>query len=136
MAALNSADGSGPAACFGWSDGTKYQCLARYGNAGTGSFIFNFSDAQTLLGVTAGPFNATSVWGGIFWVGLRNDGTNLFYEFSNDGVNFITINEELLSTDYLSAATDVFVGLYANASSNAALSFYVYDVNGLTRAFA
>lgn len=128
-------DSSGPYADFGWSDGTKYQVLGIAGQLSGGSDVFNYTTANTLSGVQSGPFVRTSNWGGVYWIGLHNDGTNLVYEWSNDGVNFITVKSNAISGNFISAATNIFVGIGAAATTPAAMAIHTYDVNGLTRAF-
>lgn len=128
-------DGSGPYADFGWSDGTKYQVMGVPGQFSGAPFIFNYTNANTLSGTQSGPFVRTSNWGGVYWVGLRNDGTNLIYEWSNDGVNFIATHSNPISGNFIAAATNIFVGIGAAASSPAAMAIFVYDIHGLTRAF-
>lgn len=136
LVAFTSKDGSGPVIAWGFCDGTKYQVGARYGNSGTGPFVFNYTSSTVLSGTAQGPGTTNiGTWTGIYWVGIRNDGTTLFYEWSQDGVNFITVFSAAIAGNFTANQNINFIGMIANASSPAAVAIYVYDQNGLTRSF-
>ncbi|HWV47801.1 MAG TPA: hypothetical protein VN039_17545, partial [Nitrospira sp.] len=87
-------------------------------------------------------FNSTPItWGWSmnsagFWLGLRDDGTNVYYEYSSDGANFVTIYSEPKSSGYLSSYSNVaLVTNLSNATSShmTNTTLFIWDVNGLSR---
>jgi hypothetical protein len=87
-------------------------------------------------------FNATPVtwlWSMTtsgFWLGLRDDGTNVYYEFSADGANYITIYQEAKASGFLSSyAINALIANLSNATSSRVLNMtvFVWDINGLSR---
>jgi hypothetical protein len=89
-------------------------------------------------------FSATPVtWGwsmnsGGFWLGIRDDGTNVYYEYSGDGANFTTIYSEVKSSGFLAGAYGhiaYIINPNTGGSANTINStLFVWDTNGLSRA--
>ena len=69
------------------------------------------------------------------WFGIRNDGTNIHYEMSPDGVNFISLAQESLGSAYLANYTNTIWGFQTNNINPMTLTLRCYDPNGLTRTF-
>jgi hypothetical protein len=69
------------------------------------------------------------------WFGMRDDGTNVYYEISRDSVNFITLHSEIKSEGFLSNYNSVFWGQSIGSSSGSQVTLRCYDPNGLTRSF-
>lgn len=120
--------------CFvaGFSDGTKYavMLLKEDGNFWVYGFSNSSSPASALLANTVQSPPRE------MWFGLRNDGTNIFYEISADGVNFQTVYTETISGGYLAGSyTDITWGHIPFSSGPQAVTLRCYDVAGLTRSF-
>ena len=124
---------------FGWTDGIKFDICSQQGGE---TFCHPlFSDANTR--VSAGDnVCALPMMQGALWLGLRDDGSNIYFEFSLDGANYTTIVTSTKAAGYLSTNgyTSIFFGLfngnytYPTPSGNAlSASFLAYDENGLTR---
>jgi hypothetical protein len=125
------------ALCWGFSDGTKYQVLYCEANGGANIYLVNFSNSTTEVNATPITNVNPLQYGSVIWLGLRSDGTNIYFEYSSDGVNFITIYSTLISTNYITTIADVFIGISPqSATSASALSIQCFDPNGLNRAFA
>jgi|GEM_PF-2315637 len=75
---------------------------------------------------------------GGFWLGLRDDGTNVYYEFSGDGANFATLYTEAKASGFLAGAygNNAFVinPNTGGASNTINSTLFVWDPNGLGRA--
>jgi len=70
------------------------------------------------------------------WFGLRNDGTNIHYEISGDGVNFMTVYTETVSGGALAGSYNHVVWGHIPFSAGAQMvTLRCYDVAGLTRTF-
>ncbi len=129
----------GPA--FGWTDGTKFQTV---GQVGTETWsISQFSNFSTRASYTDNlrnlPISGLSAG---CWFGLRDDGTNVWFEISADGAYYQPITSVVKSSGYLGASgyTNIFFGLFNfnetfNPGTNYPLSasFLAYDTNGLSR---
>lgn len=86
---------------FGFSDGTKYETVA-LGAGGTEVDTWTTSTARaSATGITGG---STIILGNGFWLGMRDDGTNVHWEVSADGVNFGTVRRIAKSSGYLGQA--------------------------------
>ena len=74
-------------------------------------------------------------WPELAWFGLRNDGANIHYEMSSDGVNFVSLAQESLGSAFLVNYTNIIWGFQTNNTNPISLTLRCYDPNGLTRAF-
>lgn len=123
---------------FGFSDGTKYECVTLFPNGGE---VDTWSNSTTRVGATAITGMYSHMINTGFWVGIRDDGTNAIYEISADGVNFSTIHRVAKASGYLGSSgyTNVFVGYmpYLSGGTNYEMSLTVreWDENGLNRRF-
>lgn len=141
---------TGPIANFiavqwGWTDGTKFSNAAFVANSSSSGGVeftadtWTSSTSRASAGQISGspPASITPAGLGVFWVGLRDDGTNVYYELSNDGVNFWTLLSTSKSSGYLGSSgyTNVFIGLNVQEAFAQTLAIRCYDPNGLTRAF-
>lgn len=101
----------------------------------TGINIQNYSNPTSFSGQ---PFAFTDISTNLTWIGLRDDGTNIFFERSSDGVNFATIYTTSKSSGFLGSSgyNEICFGLFDNdGNTNPILTIRVYDENGLTRTF-
>lgn len=127
---------------FGWSDGTKLHTVS---NPASGSleemkWTNSTTRASTVALGTRRPewFQATG-----HWYAIRNNGTNIYFETSEDGVNFSTYLVVALAGSFLGAGgyTNAFCGLYSEANTASgvdyphSVSIFEWDNNGLTRVF-
>lgn len=124
---------------FGWTDGTKFETMTIVNsfNVVTHSQWSNSASRATdtsVWTIFASPYGMT--YGGL-WIGLRDDGTNVHYELSQDGVNFITIFTVTKSSGYLGSSgySHIFFGVVPDNAAPQFLSIRCYDPAGLTRAF-
>lgn len=117
----------------GWSDGTKIEALwvRDYAN----DFHWYVYDWTTYLATDASlTSGALSTGSTNIWIGLRNDGTDVYFEISSDGVNFMTLGTVTISTSYLADYSKIFWGHVCGAQE-AQMTLRCYDVNGLTATF-
>jgi hypothetical protein len=105
---------------LGWSDGTKVHCIysttsnitvQRYSNVNTGSTI------------DAAVGNSANLR--MQWYKIRDDGTNVTFYYSNDGVNFISAYTIAKSSGYLGSSgySHIFAGPAGGAGDTAVLSW-------------
>lgn len=80
---------------------------------------------------------STNEIGGNFWYGIHDDGTNVSFEISQDGVNFVALYTVAKASGYLGSGgySNVFFGVRQNDGCNSLLTVRCYDTAGLTRAF-
>lgn len=99
--------------CF--SDGTKIQIW--YVGGGGALQAVKFTSATAFSGV--GPVNTTVLGqaGLPTWLGLTDDGTDLHFLLSVDGVNWITYGSEARGTFFTTAPSHV--GFFANVDGSA-----------------
>ena len=106
-------------ATFGWYDGSsKAQCfrLLYNSNAAIGLLVTRFNGLDS---ATSNDFGSTASVSNPCWLRLRNDGTNVYWEASLDGVNFLTLFQQALASSYLGSTgyTNVMFGNQANGST-------------------
>lgn len=118
---------------WGWSDGTKYATAYNFCNyPSDGVYTIDWSNSTTLASDNG---VGTFYWFSPIWLGLRNDGTTLYFEISDDGVNFVTVYSIAVASSYCTP-TNVFVGFSPQSSSKpSAMSIQCFDLNGLARSF-
>ena len=113
---------------FGLTDGTKYEVLDWQSNNGSSLFridkwnTFQTSPSSTNL---AGSI-ATSIPIVPYWVQVRNDGTNIYFDLSLDGQNFYSVFTETIAT-YITATGVVFGGWNGNSATNTFMSLYLLN---------
>ncbi len=119
--------------CWGWTDGTKFDTMGLPAGAGpnqeswtnSGSRSSFSSPGETPLGLISG----------FMWLGLSDDGTNRFWEFSGDGANFTTIQTNAKTAGFLGGTgyTNIFFGLRPSGIAKTTFTCLCYDVAGLSR---
>jgi hypothetical protein len=100
---------------LGWTDGTKVQFIYvnnsgnRVVQSNTAINTFSASNANTGTGFSAK----------LVWLRIRDDGTNVFFMHSSDGVNFTTIYTVAKSSGFLggSGYSHIFVGSPGNTTA-------------------
>jgi hypothetical protein len=105
-----SAAAYGASVHVGWTDGTKFHtiCLDTNGSVGF--------DTQTRSNMTTGTGTASSLHVDkldFIWLAAADNGTNIYFEYSYDGVNYVTLETDLKSSAYLGSGgyTNLVVGL-------------------------
>ena len=118
-------DSSGKQVCF----------ILNYNTNGTSVLVYSFSAYNSLgSSLKSTTLNFTRD----VWVGLRNDGTNLYFEISLDGVNFFTIYQNTIAglASYLSDTNYIFWGIYCGNNDGPILqTLRCWDPAGLSRSF-
>jgi hypothetical protein len=123
--------GSGRGLIWGFSDGTKFSMAYRF-NSGA-QYLCDWS---TPTSEAAAPNLGQGTMISPVWLGIRNDGTNLYWEVSADGVNFVAVSSVAVGSAFCTP-TNVAVGLSPQSdTAGSAISIQCFDVNGLTRAFS
>lgn len=136
---------------LGWSDGTKYHNIA-FGFPVQDTTDVNACEIQTWssstvrVAATRQKRTANPFFGGGdgSWIGLRDDGTRIYFEISQNGVDFSPVFSILKSAGYLGASgyTQVFFGHYSESSGDtitpdySSSSVLLWDDNGLARSFS
>lgn len=119
----------------GWRDSSSGK-LVILGYAMDHTFIQNYNSASSFNGQ---PFVYNDLGYDIMWLGLRDDGTNIFYEYSMDGVDFTTVYSVAKSSGFLGSSgyNEICWGLFDNQGSgnHPIMTLRCYDENGLTRNF-
>ena len=117
----------------GWTDGTKYDVANCWADTGSNAFYehetWNTSTSRNAVAATYNPYVIPSM----FWIGLHDDGSNVYLEFSNDGVNFITTYFGSKSGNWLGNYNTIFFGIVPNNGKASFTNFRCYDPNGLSR---
>lgn len=117
--------GAAGAVFIGWSDGTKYHvmyfCSVATGGTMAGWAVNRFSNSTTFVSVEAGQ--QTSVNGGLqltgfVWLKVRDDGTNVYFYYSPDGLNFIQLFTIAKASGYLGASGYSRLVLGINGNNN------------------
>jgi len=122
--------------CWGFGDSSgKFAVMYRF-NSGSAIDIVTFASASSYSGASSVSSSWTVLGSATLWLGLRSDGTTLYFEASADGVNFGTVYSEAIASSTLSGISNVFIGFSPQtATPNSALSIACFDPNGLTRSF-
>lgn len=111
---------------IGWTDGTKYLMLTleAYGSSPYWDLVVIAWTNDTSVSTTHNgqAFNGIGPMTD-FWFKIQNDGTNLNFFISVDGINFYQFYTETI-THFLSAATDVAWGTYGH---NESAAIVLYD---------
>lgn len=133
---------------LGWSDGTKYHGILSPligNNVSTGQFeIQTWSNSTTRASTTAISSSMMTAGGNTgYWVGLHDDGTNVSWELSSDGVEFSPLYVISKSSGYLGSSgyTQPFAGLFCYAqdvggtSYPSSITIRAWDEGGLSRTY-
>lgn len=71
------------------------------------------------------------------WLGLRDDGTTVYWEWCTDGATFATVVSQTKSSGFLASYNQIYIGVEwdenALGGKQQSASFLAYDPNGLTR---
>lgn len=131
--------------CVGWrqsSDG-KIMTLNTLLNT-NGWEVHNWSSATSRVstaGATMGSNLPDADWPryGLGFLGLRDDGTTLYFEYSPDGSKdtFVTIASVLKASAYITTPDQVFLGMYQETATgrNFRAIFRALDFDGLNRTY-
>ena len=120
----------------GWTDGTKIQDYMQYWNNGLNAAIDNRNSVGSRSSFTGA--NAISYITQPFWIGLHDDGTNVIFEGSTDGVYFTALYPPITkSSGFLSGAYN-YIYIVSNSNSvawNSYVTVRAYNPNALTASF-
>lgn len=117
----------------GWTDGTKYEVANCWADTGSNAFYEHETwNTSTSRNTVVGTYNAYVI-PSMFWIGLHDDGSSIYLEFSNDGVNFITAYTGPKGTGFLGNYNTIFLGIVPNNGKASFTNFRCYDPNGLSR---
>ena len=123
-------------AFFGWMDSVSGRIQLLGNVIPDTTFIQNYTTPTSYAG---GPLTFNTQEQGLIWVGLRDYGTNIYFEHSVDGVNFATIYTTSKASGYLGSSgyNNICWGLFDNqgGGNHPLLTVRVYDENGLSRSF-
>jgi hypothetical protein len=132
----------------GWTDGTKYHVIHMpivSNTEGAGQYeIQTWSNSTTRASVSAiANTKVTPTTGVGFWLGLRDNATNVFWELSADGVNFAPFYTIAKSSGYLGSSgyTNPFVGMFSYGQDVTGTNYpnsvtvREWDENGASRTF-
>lgn len=127
---------------WGFSDGTQYDVMQRVATQYEHETWTNSTTRASATSlITLGRNSLANNQG--FWIGARDDGTNVWLEESGDGVNFTTILKIVKSTGFLGASgyTNIFGGAFiynggsiGGSDFPCSVNYRAWDENGLTRA--
>jgi hypothetical protein len=127
---------------FGWGDGAgKFVTTLITGTvASSNLYIWTWASASTSGGALSGSTtrDLTPNFVHEIWLGLQYDGTNVSWEISPDGVNFVTLYTATLASLSASLAdtSKIFWGAYDQGTAAPfTMTLRCYDVNGLTATF-
>ena len=101
--------------CF--TDGTKIQALSIEGTTTAKVQVNSFTNATTYASTQGTAFELGSMTGFIF-LQLADDGTNVAFRFSVDGVNFLTYYSVAKASGFLGGSGYTNVGFYLNDNQN------------------
>lgn len=73
---------------IGWTDGTKLHVGYSIGDGGNSINVAKWTNATT---VSANDVSVLSVRSGLTWWKIKDDGTNVIWSVSNDGINFVQL---------------------------------------------
>lgn len=115
----------------GWTDGTKFEIfelrdtpqihVAQWSDFGSRN-----GDDTSINVPPISPF---------IWVGLFDDGTNVHWATSTDGVNFLDVYQVAKSGGYLSNYNTIFWGAFDSGNEPWGVTLRCYDINGLNARF-
>ena len=103
---------------LGWSDGTKYQVLRLAGPNAQGTpylAVTRYSDSATFV---SNDFLKVFYSSTPMWQQVADDGTNVFWRISLDGVNFVTVYTIDKASGYLGSGGYTRVGWGVNRRTN------------------
>lgn len=135
IAALMQRMGFGSSLSFmlGWRDAVTGRLTAINWAVGGTLYVQGFNNSQSWNNSFVMFGNMTPSQ--MVWFGLRDDGTNVYYELSADGVNFVTAYQEVKSSGFLSNYNQVYFGYAPSSSAQQSITLRLWDENGLTRSF-
>lgn len=127
---------------FGLGDSTRF--CAGFRDPGTGRmkvllltsdtmFLQGYNNPASYSGISTTLFNLSLCKH--LWFGLQNNGTNLIYRMSFDGVTFVTIATEAISGNFCANPTEIFFGAQRTGGSSEVVICRAYDEAGLSRTY-
>lgn len=129
----------------GWVDATGKMQVIGISDRTSGAYDFGLSvyhqDAPVPTTSAADTTPLTGLPADTVWFGLRNDGTTIYFEWSQDSVNWVTIYSVAATGGYLADAGKICIGINpVNAGSTGAIpdtaTFVTVDLDGLGRTLA
>ena len=73
----------------------------------------------------------------VYFIGLRNDGTTLYWQYSTDGINWLTLYSIAASSSYLGSGnqTSIACAIQNNTDGQVYHAMRAYNPNALTESF-
>lgn len=108
---------------LGWTDGTKYQVI--YINKTNGNLIVQSNSAIGTFAATNASL-ANALINQLAWLRIRDDGTNVTFSWSADGVNFVAAYTVAKASGYLGSSgySSVVVGGAGGAAAYTTVMSY------------
>ncbi len=128
---------------WGWTDATKYHVLSDPSASGIEDMKFNTAVSRASTATLSGSARYGVSNGR--WFGLRDDNAGkVYFEVSEDGVDFATVFATTKTSDWLGSSgySNAFVGIFSEASSVSgadyphSVAIRCWDTAGLSRAYA
>lgn len=127
----------------GWTNGTAFSVFNFFVNGGVNTFCaINYSSVTAVSGtlIANTALSALIPPSGLLWCGLRDDGTNIYIEFSADSVTWSTAYTVAKASGYLGASgySNLFLGIdgVGSAGDPVVCTARCWDENGLNRTIA
>jgi hypothetical protein len=130
----------------GGNNGSAAVIFGFMDTSGKMSLIYYRNDPELFVGAhfsnTGGSYYndlvtlTTASWPDSAWFAVRNDGTNVYYEMSADGVNFTVLSQETVASGYLSNYYYIVWGLSVSAANTyGSVTLRCLDINAISRTF-
>ena len=96
--------GHAPSAALGWYDGSdKLHTIGLLNNTGSAHWTIEVDKASGPTSFSAADFSTSTqgIVGPQCWLQIEDDGTDVYFRFSNDGANFLEVFSVAKSSGYL-----------------------------------
>lgn len=138
-----SRSGNASVMAAGWTNGTAFSVINFFNNGGTNTFCaINYTNTTSVSGTLIANTTLSVLLppSGQLWCGFRDDGTNIFIEFSADSVNWYTLYTVAKASGFLGATgySNLFLGIdgVGTTGDPVVVTARCWDENGLNRTIA
>ena len=116
----------------GWTHAGAFEMI---NIAQPGNIKENWSDYSTRVGYASAAVQAFVSQ--VYFIGLRNDGTTLYWQYSTDGINWLTLYSIAASSSYLGSGnqTSIACAIQNNTEGQVYHAMRAYNPNALTESF-